>query len=58
MASFRGLNTHDQKVEHYLILRVPQGDKSVMNLSSVNRENRQPELPGLCHGTTKRVNYD
>ena len=39
MAIFRGQNLHDQNIEpHYLILRVPQGDKSVMNLSSVNQE--------------------
>ena len=38
MAIFRGQNLHDQNIEHYLILRVPQGDKSVMNSSSVNRE--------------------
>ena len=38
MAIFRGQNLHDQNIEHYLILRVPQGDKSVMNLSLDNRE--------------------
>ena len=38
MAIFRRQNLHNQNIEHYLILRVPQGDKSVMNSSSDNRE--------------------
>ena len=42
MAIFRGQNMHDQNIEHYLILRVPQGDKSVMNSSSDNRETGNP----------------
>jgi hypothetical protein len=37
---------HNQQVEHNLILRVPQGDKGVMNLSSVSQQHWQSGCAG------------
>jgi hypothetical protein len=45
MVNLRGSDAHNQKKEPNLILRVLQGDKSVMDSGLANWYHWQPELP-------------